>query len=242
VVLMPSNLKSYTPGTLISADGGQVHEDGPSAKTPEMATGPDPGSATPATSGFGFIATVFQSASLRPVFIIHFALAFATMLFQSNFVLVLEELGLPPRQSAFMMAYMGVIGVITSSFVLRLLTQRWSESFLISKALLGVAASLIMFPLVPSVTGFMLVLIPFVISLRVLRSCLMSVITTKAPKDRTGAVLGVADAVESGNRAIAPIIGGASIQAFGTFAPAVMGSLVTLLSYIYLASTNVAGE
>lgn len=240
LVLLPSNLRSYAPGMLISADGAQAHH----LDTPKSENGipEQPGSNNSSNGRLGFFATVVQSATLRPVFIIHFAVAFATTLFQSNFVLVLEELGLPPRHSAFMFAYMGVIGVITSSFILRFLTQRWSEPYLISRSIFAAGCALLLFPLLPTVTGFMCALVPFVVSLRVLRSCLMSSITTRAPKERTGAVLGLADAVESGNRAVAPIVGGALIEAFGTFSPAFLGSSVVLAAAGYLTSTNVLGE
>lgn len=156
------------------------------------------------------------------------------MLFQTNFMLIMEELGLPAKQAAFMMSYMAIISVFASSVVLRFLTHRFSETTLISRSIVVVGASLLLFPLMPSVTGVMVTLVPFVISVRVLKSCLMSRVTSRVSKDKTGGVLGLANSVEAACRALAPIIGGALIQSFGSSSPAMLGSIAVFFAAGYV--------
>jgi len=163
-----------------------------------------------------------------------FGLAFATL--QTVFSLyALTRFGLPAARTGYILAYVGVLSVITQGFLVGRLARRFREDVLILSCVGLMAVSLAAWALSPSVLILMIVLAPMSFSGGMLNTLLSSTLTKAVGMEETGGILGLAAAIESSTRIIAPIIGGALLQEVGAWAPGAFGAIIMtgLLIYVW---------
>ena len=168
-----------------------------------------------------------------------FGVAFAT--FQTIFALyALSRFGLTAAQTGYILAYVGVLSVITQGFLVGRITGRVREDVLITACVGLMGLSLAGWALASSVPALLLIMIPTAFSGGLLNTLLSSTLTKAVDAEETGGILGLSASIESATRIIAPIAGGALLQEAGTWAPGAFGTLLMagLLIYVWKAIYN----
>ncbi len=165
-----------------------------------------------------------------------FGLTFA--IFQTIFSLyALTRFGLAASQTGYILAYVGVLSVITQGFLVGRIAQRVREDILIVGSVAMMAVSLVGWALATSIMGLLLVLIPTSLSGGLLNTLLSSTLTKAVDPEEIGGILGFSASIESSTRILAPIIGSALLQQLGTAAPGAFGGLVLAGLLIYVLKT-----
>ncbi len=171
-----------------------------------------------------------------------FGLAFS--IFQTIFMLyALERFNLDSQQTGYILAYVGVLSVVTQGFLIGRLTGRFSESALILAATAVMAVSLLGWALAPTVTVLIIVLAPIAMSGGILNTVVNSAITKSVSPVEIGGMLGISTSLEASTRVISPSLGGLLLQVVGarlgaqagTAAPGLLASLLLawLVTYIF---------
>jgi DHA1 family tetracycline resistance protein-like MFS transporter len=154
-----------------------------------------------------------------------FGVAFA--IFQTIFSLyTLKKFNMNARDTGFILTYVGVLSVIVQGFLIGRITKKYREDILIVSMAALMAISLAGWALVPTVVGLIIILTPTAVSGGILNTLLSSTLTKAVEPQEVGGILGLSASVESSTRILAPIIGGALLQQYGTSAPGVFGALV----------------
>ncbi len=154
-----------------------------------------------------------------------FGLAFST--FQSIFALYVQyRLGLTPDTTGYILAYVGVLSIITQGGLIGPLTRRFRENQLLITGLWLMAFSLLAWAFVPSLPVLLVVMLPLALSGGVLNTVLQSALTKAVTRDEIGGTLGLAGSLEAATRVIAPSVGGWLLGSVGTWAPGVFSALL----------------
>jgi MFS transporter, DHA1 family, tetracycline resistance protein len=170
-----------------------------------------------------------------------FGLAFS--IFQTIFSLyALERFNINAQNTGFVLAYVGILSVITQGFLIGRLTARFSETRLILWASIGMTLGLIGWALSPNLAVLLIVMAPTSFSAGILNTVINGAISKAVPPYEIGGMLGLASSLEAFTRVIAPTIGGVMLDQIsrsmgvfaGTAAPGIFAALVMawLVSYI----------
>ncbi len=165
-----------------------------------------------------------------------FGVAFAT--FQTVFSLyALTKFGLSAAQTGYILAYVGVLSVITQGFLVGWISSRVREDILIVACVALMAASLVGWALASSVLALLVIMVPTAFSGGLLNTLLSSTLTKAVDVKETGGILGLSASIESATRIIAPVAGGLLLQQLGTWAPGMFGAVLMggLLVYVWVA-------
>jgi DHA1 family tetracycline resistance protein-like MFS transporter len=165
-----------------------------------------------------------------------FGVAFA--IFQTIFSLyTLTKFGLSAAQTGYILAYVGVLSVITQGFLVGWISKRVREDILIVACVALMALSLLGWALASSVVALLVIMAPTAFSGGLLNTLLSSTLTKAVDNKETGGILGLSASIESSTRIIAPIAGGVLLQQLGTWAPGAFGALIMggLLIYVWTA-------
>jgi len=181
----------------------------------------------------GFTLSALWRALNRPLVgpLLHtrffFGLAFA--IFQTIFSLyVLARFQLTAAQTGYILAYVGLLSVLVQGVAVGRLTRRFDERTLIYGSVLLMSASLLGWAFAPSVAFLLAILAPTAVAGGVLNTVINSALTKSVRPVEIGGTLGLSAAIESLTRVIAPSLGGALLQGFGTAAPGVFAALLCL--------------
>lgn len=162
-----------------------------------------------------------------PLLQITFFFGVAFVMLQSMFALFgLQRFGLNAQQTGYVLAYVGVLSVITQGALIGPLTRRFSENTLTLAAIAIMAVSLLGWALTPNIPLLLAVLAPVAVSGGVLNTTLRSSVTKKVSREEIGGILGIQSAVESSTRVIAPALGGLLLGQLGTAAPGIFGAVL----------------
>ncbi len=162
-----------------------------------------------------------------------FGLAFA--IFQTIFSLyTLSKFNLSARDTGLILTYVGILSVIVQGFLVGRLSNKFRDDILIVTCVALMAVSLIGWAMAPSVIALLIVLTPTALSGGTLNTLLSSTLTKAVEPQEVGGILGLAAAVESSTRILAPIIGGALLQQLGTWAPGAFGAMVMVGVFFYV--------
>ncbi|HNR46747.1 MAG TPA: MFS transporter [Anaerolineaceae bacterium] len=162
-----------------------------------------------------------------------FALAFA--LFQSVFSLyALYRFNLSARDTGFVLAYVGLLSVITQGGLIRPLTARFSDRQLLLGATVGMAVGLLGWAVAPSVGVLLGVLAPIAISGGIFNTVINSAISKAVPPVEVGGTLGIAAALESLTRVISPSAGGLMLSLFNPALPGLVSAALLAALLVYL--------
>lgn len=171
-----------------------------------------------------------------------FGLAFS--LLQTIFSLyALSRFNLGAQSTGYILAYVGILSVVTQGVLVGRLTARFSETRLILWATMLMTMGLLGWGLAPSVGALLVALIPTAVSGGLLNTVINSALSKTVPPEQVGGILGLSTSLESFTRVIAPSLGGVLLDVVGkrygvmagTAAPGVLASgILTWLSfYIY---------
>ena len=133
-----------------------------------------------------------------------------------------------------MLTYVGVLSVIVQGFLVGRLTSRFREDLLITASVVLMGISLLGWALAPSLLWLYIIMTPTALSGGLLNTLLSSTLTKAVAPQEVGGILGLAAAVESSTRIIAPILGGVLLQQVGVWAPGVFGAIVMVGVSIYV--------
>ncbi len=162
-----------------------------------------------------------------------YGLAFAT--FQSIFALYAQSIGLSPQTTGYVLAYVGLLSVITQAGLIGILTRRFHENWLIITGLWVMTASLLAWAFTEQLWVLLVVLLPLALSAGVLNTVIQSAISKSVSREEVGGILGIAGSLEAISRVIAPTIGGILIQQIGRSAPGIFSALIMawVVSFAY---------
>lgn len=163
-----------------------------------------------------------------------FGLAFS--IFQSIFTLyALRAFQLQAEQTGLILGYVGLLAVLTQGFLVGRLTSRFSDNQIIFAATIFMAIGLLGWGLSTSVIMLLIDLAPIAIAGGLLNTVINSALSKSVAPGEIGGTLGLAAALESATRVIAPAVGGFLLGSVGLFAPGLVSSLILawLTTYIY---------
>ena len=162
-----------------------------------------------------------------------FGVAFA--IFQTVFSLyALTKFGLLASQTGYILAYVGVLSVITQGFLVGWITRKVREDILIVACVALMAVSLLGWALASSVLALLIIMAPTALSGGLLNTLLSSTLTKAVDAKETGGILGLSTSIESSTRIIAPICGGVLLQQLGTWAPGAFGAILMTGLFFYV--------
>jgi MFS transporter, DHA1 family, tetracycline resistance protein len=176
-----------------------------------------------------------------------YGLAFS--IFQTIFALyALARFGVNAQNTGFILAYVGVLSVITQGFIVGKLTARYPESRLIFVMSIIMAVSLLGWALAPNIITLLIIMAPTSFSAGVLNTVINSAISKSVPPIEVGGMLGFAASLEAGTRVIAPTMGGIMLDQIssrlgvfaGTAAPGLFGAflMIWVVTYIWRHVVN----
>lgn len=159
--------------------------------------------------------------------LLFYSLAFT--LFQSNFALFTKErLGLDAQATSFVLTYVGLLSVLVQGIAIGKLTDRFRERPLILVSAAILAVSLLLWAFVPNVTSLLMILAPIALAAGVLNVALTSQLTKSVYRDEVGGTLGLSASLQTLAQIVAPGLGGAMLQALGTWSVGFLGGLIML--------------
>lgn len=162
-----------------------------------------------------------------------YGLAFAT--FQGVFSLYAQSIGLTSQTTGYVLAYVGLISVITQAGLIGMLTRRFRENWLILTSLWVMMGALLAWAFTAQLWLLLIVILPLALSGGVLNTILQSAISKSVSRDEIGGILGIAGSLEAITRVIAPTLGGFLIQQVGRWAPGAFSALlmVWVITFVY---------
>jgi len=169
-----------------------------------------------------------------------FSLAFAT--FQTIFALYAQyKLGLGADSTGYVLAYVGVLSVVVQGGLIGPLTKRFRERWLIITGLWLMVFSLLAWAFVPNLIVLLIIMLPLALAGGVLGTVIQSAITKAVKPQEIGGMLGIAGALESLTRVIAPIVGGYLLGSLGTWAPGIFSAFLMTWS-VWFAYRRIVKE
>eukprot|EP01119_Soliformovum_irregulare_P008161 TRINITY_DN2111_c0_g1_i1.p1 TRINITY_DN2111_c0_g1~~TRINITY_DN2111_c0_g1_i1.p1 ORF type:complete len:397 (-),score=44.90 TRINITY_DN2111_c0_g1_i1:5-1072(-) len=187
---------------------------------------------------FDNIAAAMRTDLLRTMLLIQFMYSLGMTLFRSNFsVFAQYQFGLTPRENGFIMSYVGLLDVLTSTFAIGFLTRRFSEHLLIYSSIIFSSFCYMALSMTTTISQFYVLLCPFVLSSSIIKTCMASSITKIVRRDEIGMTLGVSDSLDSLSRVIGPTLGGLMMEYFGTSSPLLLSGILTLSLGVFVRST-----
>jgi DHA1 family tetracycline resistance protein-like MFS transporter len=170
--------------------------------------------------------TVLKSPKVGPLLHVRlfYGLAFAT--FQSIFSLYAKLIGISSRTTGFVLAYVGMLAVITQAGLIGPLTRHFRETWLIISGLWVMGISLLAWAFTSQLWLLLVVILPLSFSGGVLNTVMQSSISKSVSRDEIGGILGISTSLEALTRVVAPSVGGFLLGYFGRWAPGVFTALL----------------
>jgi DHA1 family tetracycline resistance protein-like MFS transporter len=211
--------------------------------TPEKRAELSASGSKPPAFTIGAMFAALRRPLVGPLLHTRFIFGLAFSLFQSIFSLyALERFQLNVQSIGFVLAYVGVLSVITQGFMIGKLTARYSEARLIVFSTGLMAIGLAGWALAPSLWVLLLVMAPTAFAGGVLNTVINSAISKSVAPAEIGGMLGLSASLESATRVIAPSLGGLLLDQVGrsygifagTAAPGIFSTLVMIWLFSYV--------
>lgn len=170
---------------------------------------------------------------LGPLLVVRLVSSIAGALFMALFTLwAKNHLRLDAQVTAYLMAYTGVLAIVTQIWLIGPLTKRFNQSMLLTTSAALLSLAMLGWAFTPNVLIFMIVMIPHSIATAVVNTVVNSAISWAVLPQEMGDALGTSSALESLSRIVAPTVGGWLLGAAGAWAPGLLGAvLLAWLSY-----------
>jgi len=207
----------------------------PESLTPEQRTQP-----SQRKPGFSFNA-LFQALRhplTGPLLITRFLYSLAFVILQSIFSLfVLRRFNMSIVTTGFVLAYVGIVSVVTQAWLVGKLSQRFKDTLLIEGGLLVLALGLLVWGFAPNIPILILSLTPVALAGGLLNTVLPSALTKTVAVQEIGGILGLSTSIESSTRVIAPLLGGFLLEKISYWAPGAFGALLLFITFAYVLRT-----
>lgn len=176
-----------------------------------------------------------QRPKVGPLLHVRFFYGLAFAVFQSIFALYAQSIGLTPQTTGYVLAYVGLLSVITQAGLIGMLTRRFRENWLIITGLWVMAGSLLAWAFTDQLLPLLVIMLPLALSGGVLNTVLQSAVTKSVSQEEVGGILGIAGSLEAISRVIAPSVGGFLIQQVSRSAPGIFSALIMawVVSFAY---------
>lgn len=164
-----------------------------------------------------------------------FALAFNT--FQTIFPLyALERFQLEADQTAYILAYIGVLVVLVQGAAIGPLTARYNEKVLIFTAVSLTGIALLGWAFSPTIPALLVALAPMALGAGIFNTVINSSLSKAVPSQEVGEILGLSASLESLTRVISPSMSGFLLGNFGPAIPGLVGAAISgcLLPYVWV--------
>lgn len=162
------------------------------------------------------------------------AYTFAFNMFESMFALfAAEALGVGTSTRGWLLAYVGVLIALVQGGGVGYLAKRFDERRLAAVAMSTAAVSLALYALAPSVPTLMLALVPLSLGSGVASTMLRTLLTKSVSRESSGGTLGLAASIDSVNRVLAPLAGGALLAWAGPRSPGLAASALAGMAAWY---------
>lgn len=168
-----------------------------------------------------------QRPLVGPLLQTRFVYALAFSAFQTVFALYAQyRFSLDAQRTGYILAYVGLLSVIVQGVVIGKLTARFSDSLLILSGTALMAAALLGWAFAPSIAILLVVLAPIALAAGILNTVINASLSKVVAPAEIGGTLGLASALESLTRVIAPSIAGVLLEKFSTSAPGILGAVL----------------
>lgn len=190
--------------------------------------------------GIHNIQAALRDHDARPVYLASFLHA-AGFSFYISFigVLLVERFGL---SEALLGTFFGIVGgwiVFTQLFILRLLTQKYSERKILRVSMLLVALSVCAYPFVRS-PMLLYALIPLLaIPNGLTMANMMALISKSVSAERQGAALGINGSLLAFAQGVIPLVAGLGSGFLGLNTPFIVGAMLIFFGWLTLFRTNI---
>ena len=161
---------------------------------------------------------MFRDPAVSRLFLQFLAFAFTFALFMSGFALFSERRfmwnGVPfqARQVGYVLAFLGLAGVVIQGGLIRHLVKRMGEARLVPAGFISMIVGLTMLGFIDRVSELLVVMVIFAFGSSVVRPALATMITQAVGRQRQGMGLGMTQSLMSIAQIIAPAIAGILIQ------------------------------
>lgn len=167
-----------------------------------------------------------------PLLHIRFFYGLAFVLFQNIFSLFAQAIGLSSQTTGYILAYVGILSVVTQVGLIAPLTKRYRENVLIITGLWIMGLSLLAWAFTKSLIPLLIVLLPMSLSGGVLNTVIQSAISKSVSREEVGGMLGISSSLEAFTRVIGPTLGGLLLEKLGVWAPGVFSAV--LMAWVVL--------
>jgi len=162
-----------------------------------------------------------------------FALPFSLYVSMASLYMKLE-FSATPQQVGFFLAFVGMLGIIYQGALIRPLVKKLGDLKLMRIGMVAMGLGIGSIYFVREWWELLITAVVFSFGTGVTRPTLSSLITTAAPPNRKGGVLGVSSMIESASRSVSPILGGWIIALFAPNVIGLAGAILTMFG-IYFA-------
>ena len=177
----------------------------------------------------------FQRPLVGPLLSTRFFTSLAFTIFTTVFPLyALKRLDLQANQTAFVLAYVGILVALVQGVAIGRLSARFQERQLIMASTALMTFALLAWALTPSVIVLLIVLVPLAFSGGILSTVVNSALTKVVSVEEIGGILGLSAALESATRVLSPSLGGVLLDIPGAWAPGIAAALITAWMTTYV--------
>ena len=153
-----------------------------------------------------------------------FALAFAT--FQTIFALYAQSIGLSSQTTGILLAYVGIISVVTQAGLIGILTRRFRENSLLISGLWIMTGALLVWAFTSQLWLLVVLILPLAMAGGISNTVIQSATTKSVTRQEVGGILGITASLEAVTRVIAPLAGGYLLQHLGLWAPGIFSVIL----------------
>lgn len=146
----------------------------------------------------------------------------------------LEHYHLTPKENGIVLAYLGVLGILSQGVLIGMLTEYYTDDVLITFGIILLAISFLFFIISKQIYLFCLAAVPFILGGSIIHVLITAIVTKLVPQSLLGTALGVTVCIHAVIRTVSPTIGGFLLGRIGFYSFGIQGYIVNLLLLVYL--------
>lgn len=180
-----------------------------------------------------FAKKIFANPKLSFLIFLFFLIIFSFANIYGTFaILGYKFYGFSDQQNGILFGISGIVGVIVQAAFIRILSQKFSDFFIVIFGTIFMTAGLGLLPYGGNFLGVALVISVLSVGSGILQPIIPSMISKLSPENQQGAVLGFSQSVSALARVLGPLWGGFSFEVLGYQFPFLTGAFFTLIALI----------
>lgn len=180
-----------------------------------------------------FAKKIFANPQLSFLIFLFFLIIFSFANIYGTFaILGYKFYGFSDQQNGILFGISGIVGVIVQAAFIRILSQKFSDFFIVIFGTIFMTAGLGLLPYGGNFLGVALVISVLSVGSGILQPIIPSMISKLSPENQQGAVLGFSQSVSALARVLGPLWGGFSFEVLGYQFPFLTGAFFTLIALI----------